>query len=75
MDEEFIINRLEQRISNLEVALMAMGSILEHMQPPETQDDIASLLEELYESNKLLGGYRRPTIDVEGWYGLEVTGS
>ena len=60
------INKLEQRITNLEVALAGLWALLKDLQPPETQIDVQRMLEEHFTASSCLGGFRRANFDIEG---------
>ena len=42
---------MEQRITNLEVALQGMWALLKYLQPLATQESIDSMMSDLFEAN------------------------
>lgn len=60
------IEKLEQRVMNLEVALHGLWALLKHLQPPDTQHDVDEMLAEHFCTGEILGGFRRSHIDIDG---------
>lgn len=53
------ITKLEQRITNLEIALHAVAQILNQMTPPSLSEELDELLSEHHAAATELGGCRR----------------
>lgn len=60
------LERLEQRVTNLEVALHASISHICKFSPYEFEFALNRLLENHFEVSQKLGGFRRTHFDIEG---------
>ena len=49
------IEKLEARLSNTEKALFALATVIQPMQPPETQDGMDRILNDYFEASTSLG--------------------
>lgn len=55
--------RLQARVANLEVALHAMWAMLSHLQPPETQEGISSMMQQHFDATRDMGGLQHGTFE------------
>ena len=58
--------QMEQRITNLEVALHGLWALIKDLQPPATQESVDGLLSEHFNVSSDIGGLRRGHFDIEG---------
>jgi chaperone required for assembly of F1-ATPase len=47
---------LRDRVANLELALHGMWALMQHLQPPETQQAVSAMLQEHYDCMASMGG-------------------
>ncbi len=62
---EQIVRRLELRIHNLEVAMMAFFATLETGLPPQNASDATLVMKDLFEHSQKLGGFTTPHMTSE----------
>lgn len=60
------MERMEQRITNLEVAIEGLWDMLKDSQPSDTQEKIDDMIFDLSNINRTIGGFRRGYFTTEG---------
>ena len=58
--------QMEQRITNLEIALHGLWALIKDLQPPATQESVDDMLSDHFNVSREIGGFRRAHFDIEG---------
>lgn len=54
-----MVDDMEKRITNLEIALHYLWGLLKDLQPPATQEYVSKMMEDHFKKSVSLGGFSR----------------